>query len=227
MGCVIPGVFLVKYIYIYSPSSSWKVGSRRSRDFRCCGVAAESDMISPTASWKPSLAPSRNRKGCTEYAMSYSMWPISWCAVRKSSIVTLVHILILWAIEKHLWLEMVPGLAAAWALPASWAALVCSLARLGLGGKPCKTVSFILKLHWEHEKMSVLYEASAPWNLAISSWHESEPASISKQMVVPKNPCVGHSCHFILMQVPLNKGQNSSQETSLCENLLSLSFPNY
>lgn len=37
--------------------------------------------------------------------MSYSMWPISWCAVKKSSMVTLVHIMILRTGAKRLWLE--------------------------------------------------------------------------------------------------------------------------
>lgn len=77
------------------PLSSWKSGGSRPMDFRCSGVAAESDIISPIASWNPSLAPSLSRNGWMAYAISYWMCPISWWAVKKWSIVTFVHILIL------------------------------------------------------------------------------------------------------------------------------------
>lgn len=69
--------------------------SRRPMLCRCLGVDTDRASTSPMASWKPGLAPSRKDTGCSLYCRKYCTWPISWCTVIRSSIVTTVHCLIL------------------------------------------------------------------------------------------------------------------------------------
>ncbi len=69
--------------------------SRRPMLCRCLGVDTDRASTSPMASWKPGLAPSRKETGWSLYCRKYWTWPISWCTVIRSSIVTTVHCLIL------------------------------------------------------------------------------------------------------------------------------------
>ncbi len=69
--------------------------SSRPMLWRCLGVETDRASTSPMASWNPGLAPSRKAMGWSLYCRKYWMWPISWCTVMRSSMVTTVHCLIL------------------------------------------------------------------------------------------------------------------------------------
>lgn len=69
--------------------------SSRPMLLRCLGVETDRANTSPMASWNPGLAPSRKEMGWSLYCRKYWTWPISWCTVMRSSMVTTVHCLIL------------------------------------------------------------------------------------------------------------------------------------